>query len=446
MADETIKTWLVEIKATGAEAAKAEAEGVAKAVEAQDEAVQKVGRRSRSYLNEIRAIRKEHEKLVRGQADGTYLLTRRRLQEFQVTKQQADIDARRRDVLSGAYVRQLQTAKQLTREREKVERAERRIALQNRYGRRLGGFIADHGDKFGAAGRFGMAAGTTLAAAGGGLVARGFNNTVEMNRLGVETDLAARELAGSFKPAVDTATRSVRGFRQWLERRSEGEQNAIMVGGLTLAGGLAAHVLSKQLLGMGLGSAAMAGGRMLSPLVAGGAVATVGRFGVAGGRLAMATPYLAAGSVAAAALADQASDHSYYQLFRNKGGNKFMSATAAGLASLSDVLGLDDMDEATRKKGLAKEQRREIFKNYKLEDLERAERIRQREHHRKVTPMGAGFEETGSGYYRLSESLSLLDNSLDKKSDKETLDLILKELQQINGKTPPPEGPRLNRP
>lgn len=87
-------------------------------------------------------------------------------------------------------------------------------------------------------------AGMIGAAAGGGLVARGFQGTVEGERFGREFDLLARELAGAFKPLLDGATRKVRDIRRIMERFDKDDQanvanKAVLAGGALAAGAAA---------------------------------------------------------------------------------------------------------------------------------------------------------------------------------------------------------------
>lgn len=458
MADnaDPLTTWVVEIATTGADKAKADAQAVADAVKQQDENTQKLSRKGRAYLEEVRRVRKEHDQLIRGQRDGTYLLLRRRQEELKVSRQQTELDARRRDVLNGNYARQLRTARELTKEREKVERAERRTSYQQRYGRRLGGFLAAHGDQVATAGRAGMGLGTAALAGGSALAGRGFTNlggTVEWNRFQLEADLASRAFADKFKPSLDEATNKLRELRLELDRMSPSNSSRLENVGLAAGGFLGANFLARQFTGMGIGGLASAGVR------GAGALGGVGAAGFA--RLGLLAPAAYVGArfidkpgidpnsayyrANVKALAERAPQYAHLRTAEEfeKAAKEQRKKEFGGLNFLQRRLGGIGFEVM---EGLGLDMRGKRNSPLPLSDLLEQEAKRRRgEKPSKLTNAGAGFEETGSAYYRLSSELSLRDTSLSGKSERDILELMYRELQRITGNTQTPP-PALSRP
>lgn len=151
-------------------------------------------------------------------------------------------------VREGVYAEELKGRDAILRKQKQVEELERRAGYEARMGRRLGGLAANLDAAarnpvlralLGGVGGAAMAAG---AAATGG-AAKGFQGTVEWNRLQLELQMVSRELAGAFLPAVQFATRELKEFRGWLEGMTPGQQNAVMAGGLALGGAAAWRML-----------------------------------------------------------------------------------------------------------------------------------------------------------------------------------------------------------
>jgi hypothetical protein len=329
---------------------------------------------------------------------------------------------------------------------EQQSRLDRRADLEARFGLR-GGAIAYGLERFGQHGA--TRAGFGLATAGAttvfGSAMSGFGGTVEMHRFQLELRLISRELASSLKPALDTATGGLREFRQWLEAMSPTQQKMLMYGTLTVLGLKGLSMASNRLLGMGL-------------LEAGGAVA--GRFAAS----------RAASSAAASATAGVAARAGTGAAANVAGGAAGGGLSALGIAALPATLTAGMFkgayDAAT---GGYYSHARETTPTHRGRSMPVAagvavgasfwdniaasinhllpsgselprydERFLPKGGKSSVTLGDAGFEETGSGYDRLSIQLADLTGRRDE--DSANLKKIAENTDpDRNRKTGPPE-------
>lgn len=329
------------------------------------------------------------------------------------TRQRIELEARRQAVATGAYGRDLRVQQTLRREQERVLELERRAQYQARFGRQAG-YLAYQADR--ALRSPGGMAAMAGAAAVTGLAKNGFSNTVEMNRFNLEVQLISRELAGAFKPALDFATSALGKFRKFLERLGSREQDAIMYGGLAVAG-YGAYRAGGALLGgagrmLGMGAAAPAaaagmGAAEAAAIGAGGAkllgggapAAAVGATPGAGGRLLRGVKgvgkFLGGRVLPIAAAAETISeltdDDGFYERHRRKGGSRFGSA----VRTIGDM-GLNMLTFGGHAEGLRK-------------DGEIGAAAKTASDRRVVTPADAGFEASGSFSARAATALALVD-------------------------------------
>jgi hypothetical protein len=308
----------------------------------------------------------------------------------------------------GSAARQLRTVSKLNAEHAKTQRY---IQLTARYGDRLGGFLARYGTGLS---RVGGAIGlgvTGVAGVGVGLARQGFEGTVEQARFQAEQQRIAREMAGVFKPVMELFTRGARGIRQQLERTTEAEQNALMIGTAVAgtAGGFMAMRAVASTIGMFAGAPAAAQFRGMALRggvgMAGAGLATYGiatnntPVGAAGGAMtgfAVGGPMgaLVGGAAGAAASSPGVRPGEnvpqYYSRMRQEG------STVVG-ASL-DVVGA----------ALGK-----LWKGVvggREEGGPDASR-------RAVTLAGGGFEATGSAYDRLSAGIERVEGETPARAD-----------------------------
>lgn len=78
--------------------------------------------------------------------------------------------------------------------------------------------------------------GTAGGIGAGFLAYKGFQGTVEANKMDREIELLGREVAGAFKPVTDELTAAIRSLRQWMEQFTPRDQDKLMAGGLAVAG------------------------------------------------------------------------------------------------------------------------------------------------------------------------------------------------------------------
>lgn len=187
-------------------------------------------------------------------------------------------------IKSGAYGKM---ATEMERLRKRLEEVRRAAQWQD--------MIAQHG-KFGAAIRrlqddtrsftnaasvgFAIATASTLS-----WVRAGLQGTVEGNRISMGFQLLSREIAGVFKPAIDSVTKSLFGIVGWFRSLSKEQQANIRIAALWVVGILGAAVAFKILIGVILATqtAMMALGTAITTVTAGyvSAAAAAKAFGVA---------------------------------------------------------------------------------------------------------------------------------------------------------------------
>jgi hypothetical protein len=270
---------------------------------------------------------------------------------------------------------------------------------------------------------------------GYGMAMRGFNGTVEMNRLQTEIQMISRELAGALKPAIDITVQALKQFRQFLEGMSPAMQNRVALG----IGAVAANSVSKSLLGIGLGGLAYKTARYGYNTVAGsGAAVAAGTAGGINGTSAAAAG--ASRSLGARALglggrllgrvvvpvglamsAYDAATSGDYGHYRGKGD----SQAYAGLKSILHGLTMG------------------IFRGDRgggqlVTDGPNAER-------RRVTIADAGFQQAGGSYERMTTSLALRDaqdNGADTRDIMQKIyDFMLVTFGDESKYSPPPMRP-----
>lgn len=229
-----------------------------------------------------------------------------------------------------------------------------------------------------------------------GLLNKGFSGTVQGNLFDRELTLLSRELAGAFRPVIDTATKLARSLRQLLE--SAGPQVQNIIRGTALAGagyGLyrGASALFRDPAAAAAAKAAAAPGGSAAATAAGAA----GGAAKKGSRLAAAAKVggiLAVGGALATEAMD--SDGYYEMLLRRRGvtkdkagfGDKVLAGIGAAGGATLDVLTLGAFGRRMREKG----------------ELGGGSMAKTG-----VTLEGGGFEEVGSAYDRLQMSLGQVD-------------------------------------
>ncbi len=360
-----------------------------------------------------------------------------------------DLTVRRQRLTSGAFATELRGTQLLGREKEKVERAERRAGLNAQYGR-VGGAAAYYADtkaaRFAGGAAVGIA-GTAVAAAKGG-----FSGTVEGNRLALEFKLVSRELAGAFKPAIEIVTKALQNFRHWLEKLSPQRQNQLaLVGGgvLTLAAakvlgitgaiGTAAGWAGRAAFGTGAAGAASAAETAAAragatripglaatppPAATGGAVPGVGTGGGFGSRAlrfgGRILPVAAMGYEAYKTGKDVATEEKPLRALGRHGARaldalfelKGIPMPTGGMAAAFDA-----------RYGANKPSDKKADRN-------------------KVTIADAGFEGAGSAYERVTNALALTDAQIDTR---DVLTQIRDMIQSALGLKEIPPPPPLSR-
>lgn len=408
----------------------------------------------RAFLEDIRGARGQQQKLERGIQDGSYVLLQKRRQELEKTTMLARNAALAAGLADGSEARRVRSAQALNAEYEKLQR---RAELVANYGERLGGFLA-RGDKvFGAAGRLGGYAMTAAVATGGGLVRSGFSNTVESNRMGLETKMLGRELAGAFKPVIDVATRVTRSVRKFMEGLDSTGQNVVMFGGLALSaaatlrlitGGGIMGSMARGALGLSGGGLLGRAGPSLAANAAGSAVGSAaGRAGgsaIAGGAAARGAGSWKAGAARAGAAgiaaysAIEGGSGGYYTEMRARGHNKFEAAIAAGGGGFIDLI-----SQGTRALGFHEKTYGEAFRaqmgsgqNGFATAEQLADFKRRGEDRRAVAIAGGGFDEAGSGYDRLNTAISMVEAERERTdSVTSVMEPIMTEIRDILRRT-----------
>ena len=306
-------------------------------------------------------------------------------------------------------------------------------------------------------GHFGRAAGLAVAGAGvvNGFKSAGFSGTVEGNRLALEQQMLAREVAGAFVPAMRLATKATQEFRKWLEGFSKQDQSLLALGTLGVGGAVGANALLKRTAGVGLGTALGTGGLMGASgaammargglFAAGGAVlgytpgetlngaaqlgGAAGALGAYRGGTSVARGALRgaarlAAPVAAAAAAGDGLFGGYYSMLRHEGNNKLTSFLGGLGGGAINTLTGGNFEKDLRAKGRLRD-------NYDTKPKDPYERHR-------VTPADAGFDAPGSSYERITTKANLVmggDTSQDATSLLEDIRNLIK-LEVDKGKVP----------
>ena len=325
----------------------------------------------------------------------------------------------------GSAVSQLRSVSQLN---DKYAQIQRRTEAIAKYGERWGSIVAKYGRIGAAAGNLATGAAATGVGTVSALAARGFQNTVELNRFSAEMQMLSRELAGVFKPFLTVATKAARTARVGLERLDRGGQNRLMWG--TVGTGAALWAARSAYTGgivgraFGVGGGALGPGAMsrLATSSAGSAAASesswLARAGRYAGRGARAIPYLGH-----ALLALDASTSGDYGRFRAAGKSRFASGVMSLGTSAADAFySLNPFVEGNP----IREARAAAAAKARAAAGLPAEPVPTR---RAVTSPGGGWEEVGSGFERLNRSIGELAGGPD--DSEEALGPLLKKLYDV---------------
>lgn len=404
MADNVLTKWYAEFEARGLQ-------DVVKAT-------QQLGADTQRAADKHTALAKAAADPAFKKAAETLELTNQRTQRLLASEtQRLSLAVRRRTVVNGAYAEEVRGLQRIAAERERVERLERRAALDARYGR-IGGAAAHYGGALANSPIGGVA--RAGAAAVSGAAWSGFGGTVELMRFQTELQLVSRELAGVFKPALTAASRAVSAGRKWAEGRSAGEQDTMLTGGLAVGGALAAHAASKFFLKQGLGSTLAQGGKLA---VGRGALGALGPLGLVMGAGALAPEYVRPNKYQG--MADGQLDT---ELGRERQSSTWLGRRGRNtLGSLG--AGVFDAVNWT--------QRQFTGKNYARDDYHAPataieNEINSRKNgadRRRVTLADAGFDAVGSGFERATTALALRDAQ--DAEDKTTSESILGRIEEM---------------
>lgn len=349
---------------------------------------------------------------------GAYVLDAGERMALQRKEQMVALAERESLVKEGTYAADLKAADRVLRKQKEVESLERRAGYEARMGRRLGGVAANLDAVsrnpvlralLGGAGGVAMAAGGAATAG----AAKGFQGTVEYNRLTLELQMVSRELAGAFLPALQFATREVKAFRGMLEGLSPGQQNAVMTGGLALGGlGLA------RMLGVGgMATSAFAGLRGVAG-AAGGGLMGMGNWGGVPGAASAGGSWLsrAGGAVARRAgpiglgIGGAIDAYQGAQEVRQNG------VTGAGrvLSQVADTAFRTSGNQASGlmgvQRGGAINQLYDLFARGARQQVAEARsptKSGANPDRRRITPADAGFEQSGSAFERITNRIAL---------------------------------------
>lgn len=304
-------------------------------------------------------------------------------------------------IADGSAAKHLRTVTKLN---EQHERMRREVELTAKYGEKLGGFLARHGQtlaKFGSIGGGILTAGAT---AGAALARQGFSGTVEGARADYERHRLSRELAGINKPAKEAESLTYRWFRERSERLGSNGQNAVMIGeGLGLGyGAYRAYGFLSRLGGTTAATGAGAEGA--------GAASVAGRAGLAG-RLGMAarSPY----ALAALIPILEGLHHGTHALARGGSWRDFGAEAMRGNYTFgTDIIGMDPMRWGMRQVGLEDSLMRGRESQAKALGLSTFERppvqdVPPNPNRRQVQVSGGGFDEGGSGYDRIVAAIDV---------------------------------------
>lgn len=374
-------------------------------------------------------------------------------QLISVESQRISLAYRLNAVKSGNYANEIRALGQLAKEREKIEKLEKRAGLVQKYGK-VGGAIAYHADTKAA-----KALGGVAAVAAGSIVASaksGFSGTVEGNRLALEFKLISRELAGAFKPAIDLVTRSLQNFRMWLEKLSPGGQARLMLGAGGVAAYVGANMLKRSLVSLGILGAAKVG-ETVGGAVGGGAAAwgknlvrasvlpaitttlginreaMAGAAAIGGTTAAIAGKSILKGAsklalpFAIAEVIKESTTGGYYSAIRGRGENKATAMMGAIGGAAMDFVTFGGYGESFRKK-YAQDVR----------DGEAGGPGKGKREKTMPTIADAGFESAGSAYERVTNALSLTDANTDQRDILTQIrDIIMKALDMDKVPDPP---------
>lgn len=274
--------------------------------------------------------------------------------------------------------------------------------------------------------RIGFGAAKVGLGVGAGLVAKGFQNTVEMNRFNNELMLLSRTIAGTFAPALEYFTDGLRKSRQNLEKAPVSSTSLGAVG-LGMAG--AGLLLTKLSSMLGIGASAGAGGGRLA--LAGAAIRGAGPFGLAvGGALALSQVPGMMGAGQPIRGGDRPfKDMSDEQLKKERDDQlKKPSEKLSGVLLIPKAIGAGIFD------AINLIQRQLTGKNYARDSVmsrgtQLTDELKERGElggKSKVTQAGAGFQPWGTGMEKFAIALSNVDKTdterdADKRA-KEALD------------------------
>jgi hypothetical protein len=219
------------------------------------------------------AMKARNQAAAEGLADGSTV--RRQKGLAKLNDQQERLNLKTRNAVYAARVADGSEAKRLrtlARANEEFAKMQHRAELVAKYGERWGGVMAKYGGAMNAAGQVGMGVAGAGVATATGLAYQGFQGTVELERFKLEMQMLSREMAGVFKPLMTISTQFARVTRKGMEKTDRGGQEALMWGGLGVAG-----LLGARLLGVPVGPMAMSG---LRGLGGGTAAMGLGRLGV----------------------------------------------------------------------------------------------------------------------------------------------------------------------
>lgn len=182
---------------------------------------------------------------------GQYATDHEQQRAVEIDADRLKLAERRAYVMSGGYGRELGELRRLRVEKEHIEQLERRAGLQARYGATLGGLAYRYGGIAAGAGRVaghGITGSMAAFGLGAGAVYSGVSGTVEMERFQLQLGMTTRQLAGAFKPVIESTITGLSDFRDFLKDAGPTGQRVIR----TLGVGLAAHTGLRILTGQGL--------------------------------------------------------------------------------------------------------------------------------------------------------------------------------------------------
>ncbi len=254
--------------------------------------------------------------------------------------------------------------------------------------------------------RAALVTGAVAAAGAGvaGLANRGFRGTVEQARFNAAMDQASRQVAGLFKPAMDTATKGIEKFSSYMKGLNGNQQNA--VGAVTGVAALYAGYrgvagLAARAFGMAGGAGAAGAG---AAGVGSGAV-TAGTVGAAAGgirgKLGGMVKGAGVATLAVLAAEEALDDDGFYEGRKRR--------AAAGLGGKSTILGSERLANVGHGVNALGDQVLNLFSGGKHAEKARAAGYLggKPADHRDVTMAASGFEELGGGMERITNAANL---------------------------------------